>query len=289
MLSCRDVDGSVLAMRLAPIVPPGCEDLLPLDAMTHVMAFADIALLNVSYARFYRGLRARGVRVVMDNQIYEGQEPLAPIALAGVLSMVQPHLAIIPDFRGSARETLQMAHRYHPILDEFVPPTVNLCGVVQGRTLKECTESVEMWQRDFPNLKYLAVPIRHPSWEGSRAQVWLDVVRPRLQPGQKVHFLGAEKWPYVYEHLAGRDDPLIESLDTAEPTSATLANFDLAMCTDGETRRPPEFMIDPYFKVTLQEREELLCENIETLQDYLAMQGAFAGGEMLSTESSSLG
>lgn len=252
-------------MHLSVIVPPGCEDLLVGEGspVTSVMCFADIARANDDYMTFYADYKGWKV---MDNQIYEKQDPLPPGPLSSVAGVIQPDVLIVPDVRGDVDGTLAYAHAYLPHLGVVHSyfPNVNLCGVVQGRTIAEIRRCMDFWAA--APVQMVAVPMRVDGRELSRLEVYTSIVRPLLPSHFKVHLLGVEKWPYDDEERLGRY-PEVVSCDTAEPTSAA-ARDDYISGLYGPPRvnRPADFMTDDLVKMTLHNNKERLWLNFKTVQ-----------------------
>lgn len=237
-------------MKLAPIVPPNCEDLLP--DTDYVMAFADIAIKNPKYARFY----AQRKGVIMDNQIYEGQEGLGVDELVFILGFIQPAIAIVPDVRGDVDGTIMRARTYLGALRSKLPYTTELCGVVQGKNAAD-------WEKCFdflvnqPAIQRIAAPIK-PYFGVKRAHVYTTHIADRARRlGKKVHWLG-------HETFSHHKDDNIYTIDSAEPTNATIWGVDLEAVGDFKVAypRPPQFMEWGGYEALLRERKDLLWKNI---------------------------
>lgn len=260
-------------MHLSVIVPPGCEDLLIGEGtpVKSVMCFANIAWENKEYRHWYA--EYRGWKV-MDNEIYEGKPPLDPSKLAVMMWAIQPDVLIVPDVRGDVEQTIMYAGEYLPRLHASLNKdpynnTVNLCGVVQGKTSLEIERCMWFWVDKIMvgEVQMVAVPMRVDGREMSRRQVYEEIVRPLLPSRAKVHLLGVEKWPYMDEQELARY-PEVVSCDTAEPTSAALRGVLISNEGAGDAvRRPDRFMEDDSIKVILRGSKERLWRNFSRVQD----------------------
>ena len=257
-------------MELAVIVPPGAEELVPDEYL--MMAFADIAFENPEYARFY----AQRERVIMDNQIYEGQTGLPSRELAFILGFVRPTVAIVPDVRGSGIRTVARARQYLPLLREVRKQGIELCGVVQGSDANDMEVCAQFFVRES-QIDWMAYPIK-PAYGPARANVFSYVRFKAETAGKPVHFLGMEQYtPFFNDPRPDKWD-LVRSLDTAEPTVATiygvtLESLQLYSYADAQAhpllKRPPDFMTWPGYVEILKARKELLWRNLAWMQSLL--------------------
>lgn len=259
-------------MIFCAIVPPGTEkELLSLESPAKgAMVFADIAFRDAKYRDFYA---AYAGWKVMDNQIYEKQQPLDPLQLTAMARAIRPNILVIPDKRGDVDTTIGMIQVYTPRLLKGGIPSSALFGVVQGKTLEENRRCMEYLASAL--IAGVCIPMRVDGRTLSRIDLYNQVVRPLLPSHMKVHLLGVEAWPYSDEEKL-KSYPEIVSIDTAEPTSAAYYGYPIegsALAADdfgARVDRPKGFMDDASIKDQLRLNKELLWQNFSALQTKLA-------------------
>lgn len=212
------------AIKLAPIVPPHMEHLIPPETQ-RVFCFADIAVSDQEYLQSFKNREG----VIVDNQIYENVQVPPPATYGAVMKELGGHLVILPDSRSGFLETMRMAEQYLPYC-----PIDRTAGVIQGSSMAELEECANRFVQDF-GLSWLAIPTRVPNRPVTRRQLFEN-----LEMGDwpvRFHFLGAD-FPYHDEAIL-RQHYNIDSVDTAEPYNAAFNMMDLR---DGPHKRDAYFM-----------------------------------------------
>jgi hypothetical protein len=204
-------------MKFAPIVPRGCEDLLPKTG--HQICFSNYAVEDYGYCAQFRGRVEMGEFVFMDHLIYGSEAAELPTAdqMLIAINRIRPTAVVVPDVPDSWIRTRASFGRWAPLLGRLTAKV----GVLQGMTMPELFIAAKYYDQ---RAQYIFIPKKLAKNVGlSRA----EIVRTLVDGGAltwygspRIHLLGAE-YPYD-DIIALRDNKWVIGTDSAQPTSLAL-------------------------------------------------------------------
>jgi hypothetical protein len=224
-------------MKFAPIVPRGCEDLMPKTG--HQICFSNYAVADYGYCAQFRGRVEMGEFVFMDHLIYSSEAAELPTAdqILGAINRIRPTAVVVPDVPDSWPLTRKAFEYWAPLLGRLT----SKAGVLQGTTMPELFAAAKYYDQ---RATYIFIPKKLAKNVGlSRA----EIVKTLIDGGAltwygnpRIHLLGAE-WPYS-DIMELRNNKWVIGTDSAQPTSLSLHGLTYEDAISAEVHKLPKLV-----------------------------------------------
>lgn len=212
--------------RFAPVVPIHmAEDLqrVGLFGDYHLPLAHDVLKFPDEYTSLFRTVRESPESfVILDNSLIELGASMDLHSLVQAAEAVSPDCVVIPDELGSGKNTMRMAahfiEEWNAYTKDFASDNrPDLMGVVQGASIDECMEVVDLYR--MAGVQYISVPRVCTKILGSRIPLLVEILRLN-EAFAGIHLLGFSD--NVFDDLAAAKLPGVMGIDSAVPIRAGL-------------------------------------------------------------------
>lgn len=232
------------------------------------------------YKQYFKDALARGRQVLLDNSVFELDEPFNPDKFVEKINELAPTWYVVPDFLDDCDKTIESMENW---IKEYLPKVKvdsKIIGSIQGETPLEMIKCYEYMSKN-PNVAKIAITfnshaydkLRTPSipesdylqiWENGRKTFITNLVKAKIWNMEKPHhLLGCgymKEFAYPLYHEIS-----IETLDTSNPVVCGIkgVRYDELL---GNLEKPSVRLYTMIHDELTDEQKDLIEFNIRTFR-----------------------
>lgn len=246
---------------------------------------------NQEYLQFFKDALKNGRQVLLDNSVFELEEPFNPDKFVEAINDLNPTWYIVPDFLDNKNETINSMKNWIKNYLPKVKTSSKIIGSIQGKNIQELTECYCFMSQD-KNVSKIAITFNSMAYneicpdliqeeinEENKEdinkrdlQIWMEgrqrfitklVVDGYWNNEKTHHLLGCgymREFNYPLYHRIS-----IETLDTSNPTIYGLNNlkYDKVL---GNTQKPKMKLCDHLNDKLTEKQKKLIRYNVKTFR-----------------------
>lgn len=246
---------------------------------------------NKAYKNYFIEARKNGRDVLLDNSVFELEEPFNPDKFVEAINELNPTWYIVPDFLDDKKETIKSMKTWIKKYLPKVKTDSKIIGSIQGRSIQELTEcycfmshnkhvakiaitfNSAAYNEICPDIiNYKLYTDKDSDINKNNLQIWMEgrqrfitklVVEDYWNNEKPHHLLGCgycKEFSYPVYHRVS-----IESLDTSNPTIYGLNNlkYDKVL---GNTTKPKMKLCDHLNDDLSEDQKDLIRYNVKTFR-----------------------
>lgn len=246
---------------------------------------------NKEYFDFFKNSIKNGRQVLLDNSVFELEEPFDPDKFVYRINELNPTWYIVPDFLDDKNKTIKSMKVWIKKYLPKVKTNSKIIGSIQGKTIQDLTECY-CFMAHNKNVDKIAITFNAIAFDEicpditqekidldskenidkKNLQVWMEgrqrfitklVIEGYWNNEKPHHLLGCgymREFNYPLYHRIN-----IETLDTSNPTIYGLNNlkYDKVL---GNTQKPKMKLCDHLSDVLSEEQKDLIRYNVKTFR-----------------------
>ena len=144
---------------------------------------------NPEYKQYFLDAKANGRDVLLDNSVFELEEPFNPDAFVEAINELNPTWYVVPDFLDDKNATIESMKNWIANYLPKVKVDSKIIGSIQGRTFEEFKDCYK-YMSETPEVAKIAITFNSLAYQ----DICKDIDLPEKGEDMKPTFLNMTRW-----------------------------------------------------------------------------------------------
>lgn len=144
---------------------------------------------NPEYKQYFLDAKANGRDVLLDNSVFELEEPFNPDAFVEAINELNPTWYVVPDFLDDKNATIESMKNWIANYLPKVKVDSKIIGSIQGRTFEELKDCYK-YMSETPEVAKIAITFNSLAYQ----DICKDIDLPEKGEDMKPTFLNMTRW-----------------------------------------------------------------------------------------------